>query len=64
MSNENEETMSFDEWSDLFSDHAKSLGYNGSIKKELFEGDYQAGLEPEVSAAAFVDKMNNDPQIS
>ena len=52
--------MSFDEWFDIFIDHArKKLQYNGPIDKYTFEADYEEGKTPEASAEDFVNEQNS-----
>lgn len=51
--------QTFDNWFDIFTDECRKLGYDGVIDKDSFEFDFLFGKAPEISAADFVNEINN-----
>lgn len=49
----------FETWSDLFTDRARRLGYEGPIDVAGFEDVWDSGQSPEKAAEDFVSEMTS-----
>lgn len=57
---DNEDGFTFEEWFDIFKEHARMLGYERQrFDRGTFEQEFLAGKTPEDAAKEFVDEMNS-----